>query len=119
MTAFSPQVDLLAVTIGNVHGPYALEPQLDFARLEAIRSALPPDMPLVLHGASGLGPELIRGAMARGVCKFNVNTDMREAALRVQQDMFGNSSVKKVFLLFSRHKLCDMMCCFVRWIRLS
>lgn len=86
----------MAVTIGNVHGPYSLPPQLDFARLDAIRTAVPADMPLVLHGASGLSQEWIQGAMEGGVCKFNVNTDLREAALKVQFEAFRNHTVKKV-----------------------
>lgn len=61
------QVDMLAVTIGNVHGLYLHPPALDFPRLEAIRSAVPFNFPLVLHGASGLSEELIMGAISRGV----------------------------------------------------
>jgi len=45
-------IDALAVCIGNVHGRYQGEPALDFARLAAITDAV--DVPLVLHGASGL-----------------------------------------------------------------
>lgn len=79
-------VDMLAVTIGNVHGQYAHPPQLDFPRLEAIRRAVPFNFPLVLHGASGLSKDLIHGAISRGVCKFNVNTDLRIAAMEVVKD---------------------------------
>ena len=68
--------DCLAVCIGNVHGKYVGEPNLDMERLSAIRNAV--DVPLVLHGASGLPTEMIRRAIARGVCKFNVNTELRE-----------------------------------------
>lgn len=67
----------LAVCIGNVHGPYRGEPRLDFARLDAIRRATP--LPLVLHGASGLPAEAIARSIALGVCKFNVNTEVRAA----------------------------------------
>lgn len=70
-------IDGLAVCIGNVHGTYRGEPQLDFARLDAIRRAV--DVPLVLHGASGLPEAMIRRAIELGVCKFNVNTELREA----------------------------------------
>ena len=70
-------VDMLAVCIGNVHGPYRLPPRLDFARLEQIRDMV--DVPLVLHGASGLEGDLIRQAIRLGVCKFNVNTEVRQA----------------------------------------
>ncbi|MBC7225199.1 MAG: class II fructose-bisphosphate aldolase [Anaerolineae bacterium] len=73
-------VDALAVSVGNVHGFYRGEPRLDLPRLEAIRRAV--DVPLVLHGASGLPEAAIRAAIARGVCKFNVNTELRAAFLQ-------------------------------------
>ena len=82
-------VDMLAVTIGNVHGVYSRPPELDFPRLEAIRRQVPVDFPLVLHGASGLPPALIAGAVQRGVCKFNVNTDLRGAALAALETAFA------------------------------
>ena len=78
-------IDALAVCIGNVHGKYRDEPRLDFARLAAIRDAV--RVPLVLHGASGLPREIVRRAIEQGVCKFNVNTEVRGAyidALRVK-----------------------------------
>lgn len=70
-------VDALAVCIGNVHGHYRGEARLDFDRLAAIRAAVA--IPLVLHGASGLPEELVRRAIALGVCKLNVNTELRAA----------------------------------------
>ena len=70
-------VDALAVCIGNVHGHYHGAPKLDFARLAEIRRRV--SLPLVLHGASGLPDAMIRQAVALGVCKFNVNTEVREA----------------------------------------
>ena len=79
-------VDMLAVTIGNVHGHYSREPQLDFSRLEDIARRVPKGLPLVLHGASGLPGTLIHGAVSRGVCKFNVNTDLRAAAMKFVRD---------------------------------
>ena len=70
-------IDMLAVCIGNMHGIYPTEPRLDFDRLARIRKAV--DIPLVLHGASGLPEDAIRQSIARGVCKFNVNTEVRQA----------------------------------------
>lgn len=67
----------LAVSIGNVHGTYREPPRLDWARLAAIRSAV--DVPLSLHGASGLPDDDVRKAVALGVAKVNVNTELREA----------------------------------------
>jgi tagatose 1,6-diphosphate aldolase GatY/KbaY len=67
--------DCLAVSIGNVHGRYARPPQLDWQRLGAIRERV--DVPLSLHGASGLPDADVTRAIALGVCKVNVNTELR------------------------------------------
>lgn len=72
-------IDAFAVCIGNVHGRYRGEPALDFARLAAIRKQV--NVPLVLHGASGLPAGMIQQAITLGVRKFNVNTEVREAYL--------------------------------------
>uniref|UniRef100_A0A7S3K3S6 Uncharacterized protein n=1 Tax=Aureoumbra lagunensis TaxID=44058 RepID=A0A7S3K3S6_9STRA len=74
------KIDALAVTIGNVHGKYAREPNLDWARLDQIRNNAPEDLPLVLHGASGLPDNMLHRAISAGVCKFNVNTEVRAAS---------------------------------------
>jgi ketose-bisphosphate aldolase len=68
-------VDCLAVSIGNVHGRYAAPPVLDWGRLEAIRRRV--DIPLSLHGASGLADDDVRRAIALGIAKVNVNTELR------------------------------------------
>jgi tagatose 1,6-diphosphate aldolase GatY/KbaY len=70
-------IDALAVCIGNVHGPYLGPPRLDYPRLAAIRQQVM--VPLVLHGASGLPPDMIERCIQLGVCKFNVNTEVRQA----------------------------------------
>ena len=72
-------VDALAVCIGNVHGHYRGQPELDFDRLQAIHESV--SVPLVLHGASGLSELLVHRAIDCGVRKFNVNTEIREAYL--------------------------------------
>jgi tagatose 1,6-diphosphate aldolase GatY/KbaY len=77
----------LAVSIGNVHGTYASEPRLDWERLDAIRAAV--DVPLSLHGASGLPEGDVRRAVTAGVAKVNVNTEIRQrtfATLRSRLD---------------------------------
>lgn len=70
-------VDALAVAIGNAHGFYKGEPQLDFVRLEQIRARV--EVPLVLHGASGIPDEGIRRAVKIGVDKINIDTEIRAA----------------------------------------
>jgi tagatose 1,6-diphosphate aldolase GatY/KbaY len=67
--------DCLAVSIGNVHGDYASPPSLDWARLERIRGLV--EVALSLHGASGLPDADLRRAVAAGICKVNVNTELR------------------------------------------
>ncbi len=78
------QVDALAVTIGNVHGEYKSPPRLDFDRLARIRNLIA--IPLVLHGASGLPDAMISRSIQLGVCKFNVNTEVRQAYMQALND---------------------------------
>jgi tagatose 1,6-diphosphate aldolase GatY/KbaY len=71
---------LLAVSIGNVHGDVPNPPPLDFARLAQV--AVEVDVPLVLHGASGISKEDIQHSIRLGVAKLNVNTEVRRAFLK-------------------------------------
>jgi tagatose 1,6-diphosphate aldolase GatY/KbaY len=80
--------DCLAVSIGNVHGSYREPPRLDWARLDAIRAQL--GTPLSLHGASGIPDELIRRAIAAGIAKININTELRQAYLAATEGMIGS-----------------------------
>ena len=73
-------VDFLAVAIGSAHGLYSGEPQLDLALLRQIGSRV--NVPLVLHGGSGLTEAQLRSAIAAGICKINVATDLRLRAAR-------------------------------------
>lgn len=70
----------LAVSIGNAHGHYASPPVLDWTRLREIRQRV--EVPLALHGASGLPPDMVRQAVALGIAKVNVNTELRQAYLQ-------------------------------------
>lgn len=70
-------VDSLAVAIGTAHGVYRGEPRLDIRRLSDIRAAV--DVPLVLHGASGVPDDRVRECIAQGICKVNYATDLRAA----------------------------------------
>ena len=94
--------DSLAVAIGTSHGAYKFkgDARLDFARLEAITAKLPPQYPIVLHGASsvpqefvqmanayggkvgeakGVPEDMLRKAASMSVCKINIDTDIRLA----------------------------------------
>ncbi|KNC93960.1 tagatose bisphosphate family class II aldolase [Trabulsiella odontotermitis] len=70
-------IDSLAVAIGTAHGLYTHEPRLDFARLEQIRNRV--EVPLVLHGASGLTEADIQQCIRLGICKVNVATELKIA----------------------------------------
>ena len=100
--------DALAVCIGNIHGRYRGEPRLDFHRLDAIRKAV--SIPLVLHGASGLPEDMVSRAIELGVCKFNVNTELREAYLGALRDHLGES----LDLLALMHSAIEAMQAVVR-----
>ncbi len=78
-------VDALAVAFGTVHGVYKGEPHLDLERLAAIRAAI--DIPIVMHGGSGMDADKYRQAIANGVSKINFYTAMSVA---------GETAVKKM-----------------------
>lgn len=71
-------VDMLAVAIGTAHGFYKGEPTLDFDRIEEIAART--QIPLVLHGGSGVPEESVKKAIALGMSKVNFATELRAAA---------------------------------------
>lgn len=83
------QIDSLAVAIGTAHGLYSHEPRLDFTRLEQIRERV--DIPLVLHGASGLPEDDVRKCIERGICKVNVATELKIAFANALKGYFYNN----------------------------
>lgn len=80
-------IDTLAVAIGTTHGIYKWEPKLDFKRLDNIRKLV--DIPLVLHGASGVDDESIRKAVAGGICKVNIATELKIPMAEAIQKVFS------------------------------
>lgn len=70
-------VDSLAVAVGNAHGDYAFPPKLDFERIRRISEMT--DLPLVLHGGSGLSNNDFKQAVSCGICKVNIFTDIDKA----------------------------------------
>lgn len=109
----------LAVLIGNAHGHYKKEPKLDIERVKAIRKATG-GIPLVLHGGSGIPDEQVKAAVAAGVRKMNIGTDVcctfADATLEILQDenrslaidVFMKKSIEAIKLLaLSKIKLLD------------
>jgi len=69
------QIDALAVAIGTAHGVYKSKPKIDIERLKEIHAAV--DVPLVLHGTSGVPDDIVRECIENGICKVNYATDLR------------------------------------------
>ncbi len=70
-------VDFLACGIGNIHGIYPANWEgLSFDRLAEIKETVG-DLPLVLHGGTGIPQDQIKKAISMGICKLNINTDLQ------------------------------------------
>lgn len=68
-------VDSLAVAIGTGHGVYESKPDLDFERLEKIKKIV--DIPIILHGASGIVKEDVQKCIELGCAKVNISTELK------------------------------------------
>ncbi len=81
-------VDALAIAVGNAHGAYKLPPKLDFERIRTIANTV--DVPLVLHGGSGLSDNDFRQAIKDGISKVNIFTDINVAAVEAEFKKFSS-----------------------------
>ena len=88
-------VDALAPALGSVHGPYQGEPVLGFVEMEAIGKAT--DMPLVLHGGTGIPDEKIQKAISCGTCKINVNTECQLAFNKLLREWIADPKNEKQY----------------------
>lgn len=83
-------IDCLAPALGSVHGPYHGEPKLGFKEMAYINELL--NMPLVLHGGSGIPDEQLRKAIDRGTAKINVNTESQQAWTAIVRKVLSEDS---------------------------
>lgn len=81
-------VDALAVAVGTAHGAYRLPPKLDFERIHTIAKTV--DVPLVLHGGSGLTNTDFKRAIYEGISKVNIFTDINIAAVEAEFKKFSD-----------------------------
>ena len=79
----------LAVAIGNQHGVYTSEPQLNFEVVKRVRDAV--SVPLVLHGASGISDADIKTAISLGIAKINIHTELCQAAMVAVKENRGSA----------------------------
>lgn len=116
-------VDALAVAVGNAHGIYKFPPKLDFERLRVIADNV--DVPLVLHGGSGLSDDDFRRGIKEGISKVNIFTDNNIAAVKGAAGVFRDvnkgitdlipasieaikqETIKKMLLFSSDGKACS------------
>ena len=110
-------VTSLTVAIGTAHGFYVGTPVLDKERLSEIREVV--DIPLVLHGASGLSDEDVMDCVKRGICKVNFATELRAAYSKAVKELlaekpdtidpkaYGKTAIAAVKeLVMARMKVC-------------
>ena len=84
------KIDFLAPALGSVHGPYKGEPNLGFAEVEEIAKLA--DLPLVLHGGTGIPTKDIQRSISLGTAKINVNTENQIAATKVIREVLANDT---------------------------
>lgn len=82
------KVDALAIAVGTAHGMYKGEPHIRFDIIEAVSQQI--DVPLVLHGGSGVPDESIQKAISLGAGKVNVNTESQVACTDTIREVLGN-----------------------------
>lgn len=86
-------VDALAVAVGTIHGAFTGQEYIRFDLLNAIQKAVP-ELPLVIHGASGIADDHLRDVATSNVCKINVDTELRIAFDQAVRAYYHNSHEK-------------------------
>ena len=92
------EIDSLAIAIGSAHGFYEKTPNLRIELLKSIHSVL--DIPLVLHGSSGIPDVQIRQAISNGICKVNIATEVKNTFMKtLKESLTTNDDIdlRKVF----------------------
>ena len=83
-------IDCLTPALGSVHGPYKGEPNLGFKEMEEIGNQS--DIPLVLHGGTGIPTKDIQKAISLGTAKINVNTENQIASAKRVREVLANDA---------------------------
>ncbi len=90
-------VDALAVAIGNAHGNYPVLPELRFDILAKIHNKC--DAPLVLHGGTGITPEMFRKAISLGIRKINIATASFDSLAGAAKNYLADEAIPDYFTL--------------------
>lgn len=105
-------VDALAVAIGSAHGNYVATPHLDISRLDAIRRAT--DVPLVLHGGSGIPAGQVQEAVRHGITKMNIATEYFSNNYRVAKRLIQEDTENKLDGFELSFQMCEPLKNFVK-----
>jgi ketose-bisphosphate aldolase len=107
------EVDMLAVAIGNSHGYYKGDPVINMERLKEVRAVT--DVPLVLHGCTGMSEETVRECIRLGMAKINFGTMLRNNYLKYFDEAYHTTDHQGHpwrCMQYAKDKLKDD----VRWI---
>jgi fructose-bisphosphate aldolase class II len=94
-------IDALAISIGNVHGAYQGQPQIDFERLKKINHNV--KVPLVLHGSSGIGQKNLTLAIELGIRKINLYSEVIHTVHNHLRQALNAQNPDPVKLCLARH----------------
>lgn len=102
-------VDFLAAGFGSVHGAYKGNPKLDFELLKQLRERI--NIPLILHGGSDISEEDIKKAVSMGICKVNVNTEIRMAFANGLREVLKDKDIHKPYEIMKpvEEKITDVV----------
>jgi fructose-bisphosphate aldolase class II len=84
----STGIDSLAPALGSVHGLYNGEAKIDLDRMAVIRNNI--NVPLVLHGGTGISNQIISQSIRTGICKVNINTELQVAWAKAVREKIRN-----------------------------
>ena len=110
------EIDALAVAVGNAHGCYSDDPELDFERIAAISNAT--GISLVLHGSSGIPEKDLKKAISLGVTKINVNTEVSLAGAASISSILGIQKNIRLETLMTQAKI-EMTAVIKKYIKLA
>lgn len=110
---YKTEVDALAIAVGTIHGRFRFKPDLDFKRITEVYNAV--EVPLVLHGSSGLSDKDFKKAIACGITKINYFTDLVTAATEKTSEIvnkkegFSYLSLNKTVMESVKEKIKEKM----------
>jgi ketose-bisphosphate aldolase len=85
-------IDVLAISVGNVHGFYKGKAQINVERIKEINDKVKP-LPVVMHGGSDIPLDVVERSIAAGISKFNIATDLKYAYAKKMAEIMGQKEL--------------------------